>query len=124
MTTKIKTKRNGRPYTIEVDYVLVKEGDKLKAWDVKTDGVGLVENYRTQFNKIIDEGWLRRPDREDEEEAVRDVSTRRARPDWPPSGSLAYGSRRMSLHPPYREAAEAWLSEDPDPTTARRAARR
>ena len=29
------------------------EGDKLRAWDVKTDGVGLVENYRTMFNKII-----------------------------------------------------------------------
>ena len=24
----------------------------------------------------------------------------------------------MSLHPPHREAAETWLSEDPDPTTA------
>ncbi len=24
----------------------------------------------------------------------------------------------MSLHPPHREAAEAWLDEDPDPTTA------
>src|SRR5687767_6417357 len=24
----------------------------------------------------------------------------------------------MSLHPPHREAAEAWLAEDPDPTTA------
>jgi phosphomannomutase len=24
----------------------------------------------------------------------------------------------MSLHPPFREAAEAWLAEDPDPTTA------
>jgi len=54
VTTKINTKRKGRPYTIEVDYVLVKDGDKLRAWDVKTDGVGLVENYRTMFNKIID----------------------------------------------------------------------
>lgn len=53
VTTKIKTERKGRPYTIEVDYVLVKEGTKLRAWDVKTDGVGLVENYRTMFNKII-----------------------------------------------------------------------
>ena len=52
--TKINTKRKGRPYTIEVDYVLVKDGDKLRAWDVKTDGVGLVENYRTMFDKIID----------------------------------------------------------------------
>jgi phosphomannomutase len=23
----------------------------------------------------------------------------------------------MSLHPPFREAAEAWLAEDPDPKT-------
>jgi len=53
VTTKINTKRKGRPYAIEVDYVLVKDGDKLRAWDVKTDGVGLVENYRTMFDKII-----------------------------------------------------------------------
>lgn len=53
MTTKVNTKRKGRPYSIAVDYVLVKDGDKLRAWDIKTDGVGLVENYRTQFNKII-----------------------------------------------------------------------
>ena len=54
VATKINTKRKGRPYTIEVDYVLVKDGDKLRAWDVRTDGVGLVENYRTMFNKIIE----------------------------------------------------------------------
>jgi phospholipid transport system substrate-binding protein len=54
VATKINTKRKGRPYTIEVDYVLVKDGNKLRAWDVRTDGVGLVENYRTMFDKIID----------------------------------------------------------------------
>ena len=54
VTTKINTKRRGRPYAIEVDYVLVKDGDKLRAWDVRTDGVGLVENYRTTFNKIVE----------------------------------------------------------------------
>jgi phospholipid transport system substrate-binding protein len=53
VTTKINTERKGRPYSIEVVYVLAKEGDKLRAFDVKTDGVGLVENYRTQFNKVI-----------------------------------------------------------------------
>ncbi len=53
VATKIHTKRNGRPYTIEVDYVLVKDGDKLRAWDIKTDGVGLVENYRSMFDKIM-----------------------------------------------------------------------
>ena len=54
VTTTVNTKRRGRPFKISVDYVLKKEGTKLKAWDVKTDGVGLVENYRAQFNKIIE----------------------------------------------------------------------
>jgi len=53
VNTKVNTQRKGRPYTVEVDYVLVKEGDKLRAFDIRTDGVGLVENYRTTFNKII-----------------------------------------------------------------------
>jgi phospholipid transport system substrate-binding protein len=54
VTTQINTKRHNRPYKIEVDYVVKKVGDKYKAWDVKTDGVGLVENYREQFNKIVE----------------------------------------------------------------------
>lgn len=54
VNTKINTQRKGRAYSIAVDYVLVKEGDKLRAFDIKTDGVGLVENYRTTFNKIIE----------------------------------------------------------------------
>jgi phospholipid transport system substrate-binding protein len=54
VTTKINTQRKGRAYTIGVDYVLVKEGDKLRAFDIKTDGVGLVENYRSTFNRIMD----------------------------------------------------------------------
>ena len=54
VTTVINTKRKGRPFKIQIDYVLKKQGDKLKAFDVKTDGVGLVANYRTQFNKIVE----------------------------------------------------------------------
>lgn len=53
VTTQVKTQRKGRPYSIEVVYVLVKDGDKLRAFDVKTDGVGLIENYRAMFNKVI-----------------------------------------------------------------------
>src|SRR5688572_21418141 len=45
VTTTINTKRKNRAFKINVDYVLKKQADKLKAWDVKTDGVGLVENY-------------------------------------------------------------------------------
>jgi ABC-type transporter MlaC component len=53
VNTKVNTQRKGRPYSIEVVYVLVKDGDKLRAFDVKTDGVGLIDNYRTMFNKVI-----------------------------------------------------------------------
>lgn len=53
VSTKVKTQRKGRAYTIAVDYVLVSEGGKLRAFDVRTDGVGLVENYRSMFNKIM-----------------------------------------------------------------------
>lgn len=53
VATAIHTKRRNRPYKIEVTYVLRNDGGKLRAWDIKTDGVGLVENYREQFSKII-----------------------------------------------------------------------
>lgn len=56
--TKINATRKGRPLTISVDYVLRKSGTNLKAYDVITDGAGLVENYRAQFNKLIkDKGF-------------------------------------------------------------------
>lgn len=51
--TEINSRRHGRPYTIDVDYVLRRTGGGWRAYDVVTDGVGLVENYRAMFNKII-----------------------------------------------------------------------
>jgi phospholipid transport system substrate-binding protein len=55
VVTNVVTMRHGKQFTIEVDYVLKKDADgKLRAYDVRTDGVGLVENYRQQFNKIVD----------------------------------------------------------------------
>jgi phospholipid transport system substrate-binding protein len=53
VSTEIHLERNGRPETMSVDYALRKEGDSWRAFDLITDGVGLVENYRAQFNKII-----------------------------------------------------------------------
>ena len=53
VSTEIHLERNGRPETMSVDYALRKEGDSWRAFDLVTDGVGLVENYRAQFNKII-----------------------------------------------------------------------
>jgi phospholipid transport system substrate-binding protein len=53
VSTEVRAQRRGRPYTIAVDYVLRRNGTSWKTFDVVTDGVGLVENYRAQFNKII-----------------------------------------------------------------------
>jgi ABC-type transporter MlaC component len=53
VSTEVTAKKKGRPIRIKVDYVLVDVGGKMKCFDVKTDGVGLVDNYRAMFNKII-----------------------------------------------------------------------
>lgn len=58
VNTKVKTQRKGRPLTIAIDYVLIKNGSGLQAFDVVTDGVSLVDNYRAMFNKLIrDKGF-------------------------------------------------------------------
>ena len=48
--TKLITKSNTE---IPVDYRMQKEGDRWRAYDVVIEGVSLVANYRTQFNRII-----------------------------------------------------------------------
>jgi phospholipid transport system substrate-binding protein len=48
--TKILTK-NGTE--VPVDYHLLKRGDRWMIYDINVEGVSLVSNYRTQFNKII-----------------------------------------------------------------------
>jgi phospholipid transport system substrate-binding protein len=48
--TKLITKSNTE---IPIDYRMQKEGDRWRAYDVIIEGVSLVSNYRTQFNRII-----------------------------------------------------------------------
>ena len=48
--SKIITKRY---VEVPIDYKLLKEGNEWKVYDVVIEGVSLVNNYRTQFNKII-----------------------------------------------------------------------
>ncbi|HUM15488.1 MAG TPA: ABC transporter substrate-binding protein [Candidatus Nitrosotalea sp.] len=50
VSTKIITK-NGTE--VPVDYRMVKRGERWLVYDVSIEGVSLVSNYRTQFNKII-----------------------------------------------------------------------
>ncbi len=60
--TEIKAERGtdkskkAKTITIKVDYVLKDTGGKLKVFDVKTDGVGLVESYRGMFVAIMKKG--------------------------------------------------------------------
>jgi phospholipid transport system substrate-binding protein len=51
--TVIHAQRGGRPVEIPVDYILHAERDHWRAYDVITDEVSLLKNYRSQFNKII-----------------------------------------------------------------------
>ncbi len=48
--TRIITK-NGTE--VPIDYRLFRRGDNWKVYDVNIEGISLVSNYRTQFNKII-----------------------------------------------------------------------
>jgi phospholipid transport system substrate-binding protein len=48
--TRIITK-NGTE--VPVDYRMLKRGDRWLVYDVNIEGVSLINNYRTQFNKII-----------------------------------------------------------------------
>jgi len=50
VATKIITK-NGTE--VPVDYKMFKRGERWLVYDVNIEGVSLVSNYRTQFNKII-----------------------------------------------------------------------
>jgi len=50
VATRIITK-NGTD--VPIDYRLLKKGDRWLVYDVNIEGVSLVSNYRTQFNKII-----------------------------------------------------------------------
>jgi phospholipid transport system substrate-binding protein len=48
--TKIVTKQGSE---IPVDYRMLKKSERWLVYDVMIEGVSLVSNYRTQFNKII-----------------------------------------------------------------------
>lgn len=55
VSTVVKVKSKGRDTDAEIVYKMRKVGDEWRVWDVVTDEVSLVRNYRTQFHKIITE---------------------------------------------------------------------
>ena len=50
VSTKVITK-NGTE--VPIDYRLLRRGERWLVYDISIEGVSLVSNYRTQFNKII-----------------------------------------------------------------------
>jgi phospholipid transport system substrate-binding protein len=51
--TFVRAQKNGRPTKISIDYRLRPEGDQWRVYDVITEEVSILQNYRTQFNRII-----------------------------------------------------------------------
>jgi phospholipid transport system substrate-binding protein len=55
VATVVKVKSAGKNTDADIVYKMKKDPDGWRVWDVITDEVSLVRNYRTQFNKIITE---------------------------------------------------------------------
>jgi len=55
VSTVVKVKSAGKNTDAEIIYKMKKDPDGWRVWDVVTDEISLVKNYRTQFNKIITE---------------------------------------------------------------------
>lgn len=56
--TMARSKKKKRAPELSIDYALHKPGDTWRVYDIWTDGVSLVKNYRRQFRRIIrNEGW-------------------------------------------------------------------
>ena len=53
VATEVRSTKNGRKRTMSIDYVLHQDASTWRVFDLVTDGVGLVQNYRSQFNKVI-----------------------------------------------------------------------
>ncbi len=60
----IKVERKGRSEDMAIDYKMSKANGRWVVWDVITEDVSLVRNYRKEFNKAIDkegfEGLLKK----------------------------------------------------------------
>lgn len=56
--TEARSRTNPRAPAVSIDYSLRQVGGRWRVFDIHTDGVSLVANYRSQFNRIITrEGW-------------------------------------------------------------------
>ena len=49
----IKARTRGKTTDVSIDYKMKREGERWRVYDIITDEVSMVRNYRAQFNKII-----------------------------------------------------------------------
>ena|SRR5919106_4156937 len=89
--TRIVTKQGTE---IPVDYIMFKQGDRWRVYDVNIEGVSLVANYRAQFNSIITRSGYpelvaKLKAKQDERPGTRDVgrADKRAASAMPPSAT-------------------------------------
>ena len=56
--TEARSRTNRRQPPVAIDYRLRRVGSTWKVFDLATDGVSMVQNYRNQFDRIIErDGW-------------------------------------------------------------------
>jgi phospholipid transport system substrate-binding protein len=56
--TEAKSKTNKRRPAVGIDYLMYQANGQWRVVDITTDGVSMVRNYRSQFNRIIrKDGW-------------------------------------------------------------------
>lgn len=58
VTTSARSRTQRRQPPVEIQYRLIEREGDWRVVDVTTDGVSMIENYRSQFNRIIQrDGW-------------------------------------------------------------------
>ncbi len=56
--TEARSRSNRRAVPLQIDYSVRQVSGRWRIFDIQTDGVSLVSNYRSQFNRIIGrDGW-------------------------------------------------------------------
>lgn len=56
--TSARSQKKKRQPAIEIDYSVRSAAPEWRVWDISTDGVSLVKNYKRQFRRVIkEEGW-------------------------------------------------------------------
>lgn len=45
-----------RPKPVDVNYLMKRDGDQWKIYDITLDAISVIANYRNQFNRVLNDG--------------------------------------------------------------------